>query len=203
MKKRIICLTLVLCIVLALLPISVNAEDKLPWEESPEEWKVLTASTTNIQASGKYYLNEDVTLSDAITINTADVTLDLNGHVLRYETTEAKRTIFIYSLGKLTLNDSRPTATHTDTTMPAGGIITNGKTSANYSAQQLGGCIQVFGQFVMNGGTIYQCCTRNQGGGVHVDEGAYFTMNGGAIRDCIVLPGDGGGVYSRGTFISL
>lgn len=100
---------------------------------------MLTASTTNIQASGKYYLNEDVTLSDAITINTADVTLDLNGHVLRYETTEAKR-------------------------------------------------------------TIYQCCTRNQGGGVLVYDEAHFTMSGGAIRDCIVLPGDGGGVYSRGTF---
>lgn len=36
MKKRIICLTLVLCIVLAMLPISVNAEDKLLWEENPD-----------------------------------------------------------------------------------------------------------------------------------------------------------------------
>lgn len=189
MKKRLFSLLLALCVVLILLPMGAGAATQLPWEAEPDKWTVLTATSISLYG-GNYYLTEDVTILSGMQIS-GNVTIDLNGHVLKYAGDSAVRVITVNS-GKLTLNDSAPNATHTDTTLPAGGVVTNASTHENG-----GGGIRTYSTFEMNGGTIYNCSIWELGAGVSVYPNGNFTMNGGAIVDCEIDKGsnDGGGVY--------
>ena len=72
-------------------------------------------------------LTADIDISNTLTVE-RDVTVDLNGHILRYAETADPGSIFRVEAGKtLTLRDSRPAATHEDANLPAGGLITGGK----------------------------------------------------------------------------
>lgn len=189
MKKRLFALLLALCVVLTLLPMGAGAATQLPWEAEPDKWTVLTATSISLYG-GNYYLTEDVTILSGMQIS-GNVTIDLNGHVLKYAGDSDVRVITVNS-GKLTLNDSAPNATHTDTTLPAGGVVTNASTH-----EDGGGGIRTCSTFEMNGGTIYNCSIWELGAGVSVYPNGNFTMNGGAIVDCEIDKGsnDGGGVY--------
>ena len=123
-------------------------------------------------------LEKNYTISQ--TLVASRVTLDLNGHVIRK--LGGGSVIEVYS--NLTLEDSNPTATHEDSSLPAGGVITGGKDAAQ------GGGIFAPGVFTMKGGTIYNCKAA-WGGGVYA--GSQFTMTGGAIENCTATLG--GGVY--------
>ena len=142
MKKRILSILLMCCMVLTLLPVQALAEDSAytVGEDTGVSARALarTAGTklkadniatyvANGLGSGVYTLAEDVTISGTLRV-TGEATVDLNGYVLRYAEEAEPGSIFRVTGGKtLTMTDSRPAATHEDAKLPAGGLITGGE----------------------------------------------------------------------------
>ena len=174
--------------------------------------EVATAEELTTALSGTndiVKLTEDITIDARLYIQ-RDVTVDLNGYVLRYDEEADPDSIFRVAGGHtLTLCDSRPQAEHEDTTLPAGGVITGGKgfkydNGAGQSFSYFGGGVYVESgaSFVLAGGTIYACGVRSGasqafGGGIYCTGGS-VTMTGGAIRNCVLSANNGangGGVY--------
>ena len=113
MKKRILSILMVMLTALALLPTAALAADFTGWTE-------LKSGNYNL-GIGKYYLTSDVSMSELFRIQShANVTIDLNGHVLN-----AEWGVRVGMYGSLTIQDSAPTALHTgsDASLPAGGVI--------------------------------------------------------------------------------
>lgn len=199
MKRRFVSILMALVMALSLLPAQALAEDTNVTK--------LT-STSGDLGSGVYQLDADVTITSTLNI-TGDTTVDLNGHVLRYDEAADPGSIFRVAAGKLTLRDSRPEAAHEDAKLPAGGLITGGKgfkydNGAGQSYNYYGGGVYVEtgASFVLAGGTIYACGVQsgaNQafGGAIYAKAGS-VTMTGGAIRNCVLSANNsanGGGVY--------
>ena len=233
MKKRILSILLMCCMVLTLLPTAAFAEDSAytVGEDTSVSARALagTAGTKlkadNIDAyvasglgSGVYTLAEDVTISGTLRV-TGDATVDLNGHVLRYAEEAEPGSIFRVEAGKLTLTDSRPAATHEDAKLPAGGLITGGKGywydgggGGYHFYYYYGGGVYVEAgaSFELTGGTIYACGVQsgaNQayGGGIYADGGS-VTMSGGAIRSCAVSAdygASGGAIYAKAGSVTM
>ena len=232
MKKRILSILLMCCMVLTLLPVTALAEDSAytVGEDTSVSARALagTAGTKlkadNIDAyvanglgSGVYTLAEDVTISGTLRV-TGEATVDLNGHILRYAETADPDSIFRVTGGStLTLTDSAPTATHSDASLPAGGLITGGKgfkydNGAGQFYNYYGGGVYVEtgASFVLAGGTIYACGVQsgaNQafGGGIYA-EGGSVTMTGGAIRNCAVSADygvSGGAIYAKAGSVTM
>lgn len=232
MKKRILSILLMCCMVLTLLPVTALAEDSAytVGEDTSVSARALagTAGTKlkadNIDAyvanglgSGVYTLAEDVTISGTLRV-TGDATVDLNGHVLRFNQSAQPDSIFRVTGGStLTLTDSAPTATHSDASLPAGGLITGGKgfkydNGAGQFYNYYGGGVYVEtgASFVLAGGTIYACGVQsgaNQafGGGIYA-EGGSVTMTGGAIRNCAVSAdygASGGAIYAKAGSVTM
>ena len=233
MKKRILSILLMCCMVLTLLPVQALAEDSAytVGEDTSVSARALagTAGTKlkadNIDAyvanglgSGVYTLAEDVTISGTLRV-TGEATVDLNGHVLRYdEAAETPDSIFRVTSGStLTLTDSDPTASHSDASLPAGGLITGGKgfkygngAGQLYTYYGGGVYVETGASFVLAGGTIYACGVQsgaNQafGGGIYA-EGGSVTMTGGAIRNCAVSAdygASGGAIYAKAGSVTM
>ena len=189
--------------------ITLTARWTLKAQEVSNEQE-LTAALAD-SANGVVRLTADITITAGLKI-TRDVTVDLNGYVLRYDEAAEPDSIFRVAGGKtLTLTDSRPQAEHEDKTLPAGGLITGGRGyrydggSGSYHIYTYYGggvYVEAGASFVLAGGTIYACGVQsgaNQafGGGIYA-EGGSVTMTGGAIRNCAVsadYSASGGGVY--------
>ena len=200
MKRRFVSILMALVMALSLLPAQALADDTNVTK--------LTSISGDL-GSGVYQLDADVTITSTLNI-TGDTTVDLNGHVLRFDQSAQPDSIFRVTSGStLTLTDSAPTATHSDASLPAGGLITGGKgfkydNGAGQSYNYYGGGVYVEtdASFVLAGGTIYACGVQsgaNQafGGGIYA-EGGSVTMTGGAIRNCVLSANNsanGGGVY--------
>lgn len=223
MKKRILSILLMCCMVLTLLPVQALAEDSAytVGEDTGVSARALarTAGTklkadniatyiANGLGSGVYTLAEDVTISGTLRV-TGEATVDLNGYVLRYAEEAEPDSIFRVGAGTLTLSDSRPQAEHEDKTLPAGGLITGGEgyrrdygAGQSYSYSGGGVYVEAGASFVLAGGTIYACGVQSganaaYGGGIYA-EGGSVTMTGGAIRNCVLSANNGangGGVY--------
>lgn len=234
MKKRILSILLMCCMVLTLLPVTALAEDSAytVGEDTSVSARALagTAGTKlkadNIDAyvanglgSGVYTLAEDVTISGTLRV-TGDATVDLNGHVLRYDQSAQPDSIFRVTGGStLTLTDSAPTATHSDASLPAGGLITGGKGyrydggSGGYHVYSYYGggvYVETGASFELAGGTIYACGVQSGanaafGGGIYA-EGGSVTMTGGAIRNCVVSAdygASGGAIYAKAGSVTM
>ena len=187
--------------------ITLTARWTLKAQEVSNEQE-LTAALAD-SANGVVRLTADITITAGLKIQ-HNVTVDLNGYVLRYDEAADPDSIFRVTGGKtLTMTDSRPAAEHTDTTLPAGGLITGGKgfkydNGAGQSYTYYGGGVYVEtgASFVLAGGTIYACGVQSGanaafGGGIYA-EGGSVTMTGGAIRNCVLSANNGangGGVY--------
>ena len=168
-------------------------------------------------ANGVVRLTADITITAGLKIQ-HNVTVDLNGHVLRFDQSAQPDSIFRVAGGKtLTLTDSRPAAEHTDTTLPAGGLITGGKgfkydNGAGQSYTYYGGGVYVEtgASFVLAGGTIYACGVQSgaqsaYGGGIYA-EGGSVTMTGGTIRNCAVSAdygASGGAIYAKAGSVTM
>ena len=234
MKKRILSILLMCCMVLTLLPVQALAEDSAytVGEDTGVSARALagTAGTklkadniatyiANGLGGGVYTLAEDVTISGTLRV-TGEATVDLNGYVLRYAEAADPDSIFRVTSGStLTLTDSAPTATHSDASLPAGGLITGGK---GYRYDGGGGgyhihyyygggvYVEAGASFVLAGGTIYACGVQsgaNQafGGGIYA-EGGSVTMTGGAIRNCAVsadYSASGGAIYAKAGSVTM
>ncbi len=175
--------------------ITLTARWTLKAQEVSNEQELTDALADS--ANGVVRLTADITITAGLKI-TRDVTVDLNGHILRYDEAADPDSIFRVTGGStLTLTDSAPTATHSDASLPAGGLITGGKgfkydNGAGQSYNYYGGGVYVEtgASFALAGGTIYACGVQsgaNQafGGGIYA-EGGSVTMTGGTIRNCAV-----------------
>lgn len=195
--------------------ITLTARWTLKAQEVSNEQE-LTAALAD-SANGVVRLTADITITAGLKI-TRDVTVDLNGHVLRYDEAAEPDSIFRVAGGKtLTLTDSRPQAEHEDKTLPAGGLITGGKgfkydNGAGQSYNYYGGGVYVEtgASFVLAGGTIYACGVQSgansaYGGGIYA-EGGSVTMTGGAIRNCAVSAdygASGGAIYAKAGSVTM
>ena len=195
--------------------ITLTARWTLKAQEVSNEQE-LTAALAD-SANGVVRLTADITITAGLKI-TRDVTVDLNGHVLRYDEAAEPDSIFRVTSGStLTLTDSAPTASHSDASLPAGGLITGGKgfkydNGAGQSYNYYGGGVYVEAgaSFMLAGGTIYACGVQSgansaYGGGIYV-EGGSVTMTGGAIRNCVVSTdygASGGAIYAKAGSVTM
>lgn len=173
-----------------------------------ETWTAVSA-LSEIKVAGKYYLTQDVTLTD--TWKPANVFLCLNGHKI---TGADGKAVIELSIAAFTLTDCKGTGKITHASGGTGcGVYISGGTFNMYGGsitgntatdgKGRGGGVYVTsggGAFKMFGGSI----TGNKatdGGGVYVNSYGNFTMTGGSISDNNVGTGEnGGGVYVNGTF---
>ena len=167
-------------------------------------------------------LTGDISISSTLTVNRT-VTLDLNGHVLKYESANKGSVIVVENGGQLTIEDSNTSnlshkfnpngklwvldeASGTETV--TGGVITGGK---GYPFHLISGTVNCGGgvyiapggQLTMTGGNIIGC-SAEFGGGVCIyprqnGEQIQFSMSGGSIIGCVASD-IGGGVCAYGTF---
>ena len=146
-----------------------------------------------ISNGGTVQLTEDIEISETLLV-TRDVTLDLNGHVLKM--TGSGSVLRVSDRATLTITDSRPQNPHTGSYegLPAGGVITGGKgTDAGGSVHSVGGAVFLENGTTLNleGGTL----TGNSSRGSVFINGATLVMSGGTIT------GETFGVHNNvGTF---
>ena len=171
MKKKL--LNVILSIAMSIAIISVTSTNVSAQDFTG--WTVLTdGGTLN---NGKYFLNDNVILTNNITVAGDNVTIDLNGFSLNGN--DSGNVVTVSSGANLMLTDSSE---------PMTGKITGG--NATY-----GGGVYVDGNFTMNGGTIAYNTATSHGGGVYV--AGNFTMNGGTIAYNTVTS-HGGGIFVQG-----
>lgn len=164
-------------------------------------------------------LTGDISISSTLTVNRT-VTLDLNGHVLKYGSANNGSVIVVENGGQLTIEDSNTSnlshkfmpngklwvldeASGTETV--TGGVITGGTgtdiSTFGGTTWYCGGgaLIKNGGSLTMRGGNIIGC-SAECGGGVCIDsEQGQFSMSGGSIAGCVASD-IGGGVFASGTF---
>lgn len=216
MKRRFLALVLAGCLAAVLSTAAWASETPTSVSTESELTTALgDTAVTSIQLKG------NIDISNTLVV-TKDVTLDLNGHVLRLKEDKSGSVIHVKS-GTLKLVDSNPSAEHKftndgndkpwrlDETAGAekvkGGVITGGTGSTykyNNNIGQIvyndcgGGVFVAPGaSFVMEGGNIVGCSAGKSGGGVKVTNDGDFKMSGGTISGCTA--GGGGGIDNRGT----
>ena len=130
-----------------------------------------------ISNGGDVRLTEDIEISETLVV-TRDVTLDLNGHVLKM--TGSGSVLKVSDRATLTITDSRPQNPHTGSygRLPAGGVITGGEGTNVTGIYNVGGAV-----FLENGTTLKLeggTLTGNSGSSIYIG-GATFVMSGGTI----------------------
>ena len=167
-------------------------------------------------------LAANIDISSSLTVNRT-VTLDLNGHVLKYESANKGSVIVVENGGQLTIEDSNTSnlshkfnpngklwvldeANGKETV--TGGVITGGTGypfTLSSGTVNCGGGVYIApgGQLTMTGGNIIGC-SAEFGGGVCIyprqnGEQIQFSMSGGSIIGCVASD-IGGGVGAYGTF---
>ena len=132
-----------------------------------------------ISNGGTVQLTEDIEISETLLV-TRDVTLDLNGCVLRMRGTGS--VLKVGDRATLTITDSRPQNPHTGSyeNLPAGGVITGGEGTDLTGIYNVGGAVFLENDTTLNleGGTI---TGNNSSGGSVFINGATFVMTGGTI----------------------
>ena len=189
-------------------------------EVSNESELTAAIADTNVNT---VKLAANIDISSSLTVNRT-VTLDLNGHVLKYESANNGSVIVVENGGQLTIEDSNTSnlshkfmpngklwvldeASGTETV--TGGVITGGTGTdlSTYGGTTWycggGALIKNGGSLTMRGGNIIGC-SAECGGGVCIDserngEPGQFSMSGGSIIGC-VASNSGGGVFASGKF---
>ena len=133
-----------------------------------------------ISNGGTVQLTEDIEISETLLV-TRDVTLDLNGHVLKM--TGDGSVLYVKKDGPdtvtLTITDSRPQNPHGSYAgLPAGGVITGGTGTDVPGIHYVGGAVYLKEgtTLKLEGGTL----TGNSCSSIYID-GATFVMSGGTI----------------------
>ena len=130
-----------------------------------------------ISNGGTVQLTEDIEISETLVV-TRDVTLDLNGHVLKM--TGDGSVLKVSDRATLTITDSRPQNPHTGSygRLPAGGVITGGEGTDVTGIYNVGGAVFLENDTTLKleGGTL----TGNSGSSIYIG-GATFVMSGGTI----------------------
>lgn len=193
MKKQLVSILFALCMVLCLVPLAAFAEGETEKVQEVTDQATLVAAMADTSVT-TVMLTADIDIDTTLPVN-REVTLDLNGHVLKYQNTGTRGSVIKVDInGNLTLKDSNAEKVHKfdktnllwtlaadDATgenivdVP-GGIITGGTGSEKPDTpkpEYIGGGVYVAadssgsGTFTMTGGSIAGC-TAHQGGGVYV-----------------------------------
>ena len=211
MKRRFLALVLAGCLAAVLSTAAWADETPTAVSTADELTAALgNAAVTSIQLTG------NIDISSTLVV-TKDVTLDLNGHVLKMT---GKGSVIHVKSGTLTLVDNNTSAEHKFTDdnglwklddngdkVVKGGVITGGTggtytygNSFTVTYRDCGGGVFVApgASFVMEGGNIVGCSAgKSGGGGVKVTNDGDFKMSGGTISGCIAR--NGGGLRNEGT----
>ena len=126
-------------------------------------------------------LNSNTEIAATLQI-TKNLTLDLNGHVLKM--TGSGSVLKVSGRATLTITDSRPQNPHTGSyaRLPAGGVITGGEGTNVTGIYNVGGAVFLENDTTLKleGGTITE--NSSSGGSVFISgEKAVFEMSGGTI----------------------
>lgn len=206
MKRRFLALVLAGCLAAVL---------------STAAWAMSPTLQNQLDNGGTVQLDRDIDISNTLVV-TKDVTLDLNGHVLKMT---GNGSVIHVKSGTLTLKDSNTEGKSHDFKVEdsglwtladdsytserktvKGGVITGGTGSTYKYNNDIGqivynDCGGMFvapgASFVMEGGNIVGCSAGKSGGGVKVTNDGDFKMSGGTISGCTA--GGGGGIDNRGT----
>lgn len=208
MKRRFLALVLAGCLAAVL---------------STAAWADETPTLQNqLDNGGTVQLDRDIDISNTLVV-TKDVTLDLNGHVLKMT---GNGSVIHVKSGTLTLKDSNTEGKSHDFKVEdsglwtladdsytserktvKGGVITGGTGNTYKYNNDIGQIVYndcgggVFvapgASFIMEGGNIVGCSAGKSGGGVKVTNDGDFKMSGGTISGCTA--GGGGGIDNRGT----
>lgn len=212
MKRRFLALVLAGCLAAVLSTAAWADETPTAVSTADELTAALgNAAVTSIQLTG------NIDISSTLVV-TKDVTLDLNGHVLKMT---GKGSVIHVKSGTLTLVDNNTSAEHKFTDdnglwklddngdkVVKGGVITGGTGSTYKYNNDIGQIVYndcgggVFvapgASFIMEGGNIVGCSAgKSGGGGVKVTNDGDFKMSGGTISGCIAR--NGGGLRNDGT----
>lgn len=211
MKRRFLALVLAGCLAAVLSTAAWADETPTAVSTADELTAALgNAAVTSIQLTG------NIDISSTLVV-TKDVTLDLNGHVLKMT---GKGSVIHVKSGTLTLVDNNTSAEHKFTDdnglwklddngdkVVKGGVITGGTggtytygNSFTVTYRDCGGGVFVApgASFVMEGGNIVGCSAgKSGGGGVKVTNDGDFKMSGGTISGCVAR--NGGGLRNDGT----
>lgn len=224
MKKQLVSILFALCMVLCLVPLAAFAEGETEnVQEVTNQTDLFNAVADTSVTTVKLAANIDV--SSSLTVTRPDVTLDLNGFVLKYQNDSQRGSVIVVENGgQLTIEDSNTSKpSHrfnpngklwvlddaSGTEAVTGGVITGG-TGTDISTYggttwYCGGGVYIEpgGQLTMTGGNIIGCSAES-GGGVCIDselngKQGQFSMTGGSIAGCVASD-IGGGVCVSGTF---
>ncbi len=196
MKKRIFGILFVLCLLFCLVSTGVFAESETVKNAATAQEFIDALADSKIDT---VRLTADIIIDIIPTVDRA-VTLDLNGHVLRYFN-EAKPFVSMNVTGDLTLKDSNPSAEHrfynyygTNLLIldeENGDRVINGGIITNLGIYIDGGSLKI------DGGSIVGC--QGGAGAIEVREKGAFTMNAGMIIGCY-SSGAGALYVSNSTF---
>lgn len=183
---------------------NVSVKCETTGENLPEFKALTSAMTKNPLADGHYYLTQDMDLTAPLTLNpnATEVTLCLNGHVLK-QTAAGFPVIEIANPSQaavFNLCDCQPNTAHTgladDLQGITGGLITGGTNkgiSITNAAQDTAPGVT----FNMYGGAVAGN-TGDYGGGIHIGERNHtFNLYNGQISHN-TSSNNGGGVYVSG-----
>ena len=222
MKKQLVSILFALCMVLCLVPLAAFAEGETENVQEVTNQTTLVAAMADTSVT-TVKLTADIDIDATLKVDRT-VTLDLNGHVLKYESANKGSVIVVENGGQLTIEDSNTSnlshkfmpngklwvldeASGTETV--TGGVITGGTGTdlSTYGGTTWycggGALIKNGGSLTMRGGNIIGC-SAECGGGVCIDserngEPGQFSMSGGSIIGC-VASNSGGGVFASGKF---
>lgn len=201
MKRKILGLLLAACMTLCLVPVTAGAVGFSGWTELTEAHSGQSLTT------GKYYLTKDITVSNTIYIghfDSASVTIDLNGHVLRKsgggdlinvragsKSTGPDGTSYTPG-SSLLVQDSAPNTAHTGdyAGLPAGGVL-----AGSISIMGINQTEESSAKMVMTGGTIVKNGLETI---VEVWANASLTLSGSARLVCDRVNLIGGTLYANG-----
>ena len=223
MKKQLVSILFALCMVLCLVPLAAFAEGETENVQEVRTKDELVAAMANGTVT-TVKLAADINTDATLTVD-REVTLDLNGFVLKYQNDSQRGSVIKVDInGNLTLKDSNTEKVHKfDKTNPlwtlaaddatgenivdvSGGVITGGTGHPFqlYSTLYCGGGVYIApgGQLTMTGGNIIGC-SAEYGGGVCIyprqdSKQGQFSMSGGSIIGCSAEYG--GGVYASCKF---
>ena len=211
LTKKLLATLLAVCMIVALMPVSVFAAERTVSNETELKQALENADCAEIKLGGNVETTWELNVART-------VTLDLNGYTLSCSSTD-EDIIRVRSSGNLTVKDSG-TGGKIDGQNKNCGFNVKGGTLTLESGSIVnctdangdGGAVDVentgvtetptkYGKFVMNGGAIMDCKASDDGGAVDIGSGCEFIMNGGTIDSCRA-DDDGGAVFIKrsGTF---
>lgn len=140
-------------------------------EELDSMWPAMPSNETELiealTAGGEIILLEDIVLTNAVSIQTGvSATLDLNGHTLTEENTEAKWSHAIENKGELTIKN---------------GVITYSSTQPDSSFGYGTNTIDNSGHLVIDGATIVNTTSGGSSNAIDCAPGSTLVINSGTI----------------------